>query len=72
MAEGFEAALPGPLRDGARRARQLVTGMPGGGTLFEELGFRYIGPIDGHDLAQLLATLRAARTRATGPVLIHA
>jgi ferredoxin len=46
--------------------------MPGGGTLFEELGFTYIGPIDGHDMAQVLATLRAARTRATGPVLIHA
>ena len=71
-AEGFEAALPGPLRDGARRARALVTGMPGGGTLFEELGFSYIGPIDGHDLPSLLATLRAARARATGPVLIHA
>jgi 1-deoxy-D-xylulose-5-phosphate synthase len=71
-AESFEAALPGPLREGARRARQLVTGMPGGGTLFEELGFSYIGPIDGHDLPMLLATLRAARTRATGPVLIHA
>ncbi len=72
MAEGFEAALPGPIRDGARRARALVTGMPGGGTLFEELGLDYIGPIDGHDLPQLLATLRAAKTRATGPVLIHA
>jgi 1-deoxy-D-xylulose-5-phosphate synthase len=72
MAEGFEAALPGPLRDGARRARALVTGMPGGGTLFEELGLEYIGPVDGHDLLQLLATLRAARTRASGPVLIHA
>jgi 1-deoxy-D-xylulose-5-phosphate synthase len=72
MAEGFEAALPGPLRDGARRARALVTGMPGGGTLFEELGLEYIGPVDGHDLPQLLATLRAAKTRATGPVLIHA
>ena len=72
MAEGFEAALPGPLRDGARRARALVTGTPGGGTLFEELGLDYIGPVDGHDLPQLLATLRAARTRATGPVLIHA
>ncbi len=71
-AEGFEAVLPGPLRDGARRARALVTGMPGGGTLFEELGFSYIGPIDGHDMPQLLATLRAARARATGPVLIHA
>ena len=72
MAHGFEAALPGPLRDHARRARQLVTGLPGGqGTLFEELGFSYIGPIDGHDMGQLLPVLRAARTRATGPVLIH-
>ncbi len=73
MAEGFESALPGPLRDHARRARQLVTGMQtgGSGTLFEELGFSYIGPIDGHDMGQLLPVLRAARTRATGPVLIH-
>ncbi len=72
MAEGFEAGLPGPLRDGARRARALVTGTPGGGTLFEELGFTYIGPVDGHNMVEVLATLRAARTRAAGPVLIHA
>ncbi|MBD1204238.1 MAG: 1-deoxy-D-xylulose-5-phosphate synthase [Rhodobacteraceae bacterium] len=71
-AEEFETHLPGPVRDGARRARALVTGMPGGGTLFEELGFSYVGPIDGHDMGQVLATLRAARARATGPVLIHA
>ena len=73
LAEGFEKALPGPLRDHARRARELVTGMAGGasGTLFEALGFSYIGPIDGHDLDQLIPVLRAARTRATGPVLIH-
>lgn len=71
MAEGFEAALPGPFREGARRARHLVTGFPGGGTLFEELGFTYVGPIDGHDMSQLLPVLRAARARATGPVLIH-
>ncbi|TCP59952.1 1-deoxy-D-xylulose-5-phosphate synthase [Rhodovulum bhavnagarense] len=71
VAEGFEAALPGPIREGARRARQLVTGFPGGGTLFEELGFDYIGPIDGHDMGQLLTVLRAARARASGPVLIH-
>ncbi len=70
-AAGFEAALPGPVRDGARRARALVTGLPGGGTLFEEFGFSYIGPIDGHDMAQLLGTLRAAKARASGPVLIH-
>ncbi|RVT81931.1 1-deoxy-D-xylulose-5-phosphate synthase [Rhodobacteraceae bacterium CCMM004] len=72
MAEGFEAALPGPIRDHARRARQLVTGAAGGqGTLFEELGLSYVGPIDGHDMGQLLPVLRAARARATGPVLIH-
>ena len=72
VAEGVEAHLPGPIRDGARRARAMVTGLPGGGTLFEEFGFEYIGPVDGHDMGQLLATLRAARARATGPVLIHA
>ncbi len=71
LAEGFEAALPSPLRDGAKRARQLVTGLHGSGTLFEELGFEYVGPINGHDLNQLLPVLRAARARATGPVLIH-
>ena len=72
MAQDFEAALPGPLRDHARRARQLVTGtVQTGGTMFEELGFDYIGPINGHDMDQLLAVLRATKTRATGPVLIH-
>ena len=72
VAEGVESHLPGHIRDGARRARQMVTGMPGGATLFEEFGFTYIGPIDGHDMGQVLSTLRAARARATGPVLIHA
>ncbi len=72
LAEGFESSLPAPMRESAKRARQLVTGATQGtGTLFEELGFDYIGPIDGHDLSQLLPVLRAARTRATGPVLIH-
>lgn len=72
LAEGFESALPAPMREGAKRARQLVTGnLQGSGTLFEELGFEYIGPINGHDMGQLLPVLRAARARATGPVLIH-
>jgi len=72
LAAGFEALLPGPLRDHARRTRQLVTGMPGGGTLFEELGFTYVGPIDGHSMPDLLAVLRAVRATSSGPVLIHA
>ncbi len=72
LASGAVDALPSPLRIGARRAKALVTGSAQGRTLFEELGFDYIGPIDGHDMGQLLATLRAAKTRARGPVLIHA
>ena len=71
LAEGMESALPGPLREGARRARALVTGQPDRGTLFEELGFSYIGPVDGHDMDDLLAVLRAAKVRASGPMLIH-
>ena len=71
FAEGFEQALPEPMREGAKRARQMVTGVGSSGTIFEEFGFSYIGPINGHDMSQLLPVLRAARTRATGPVLIH-
>jgi 1-deoxy-D-xylulose-5-phosphate synthase len=71
IAEGVESLLPPPVRDGARRARQLVTGQGNSGTLFEELGFDYMGPIDGHDMTQLLRVLRTARARAKGPVLIH-
>ncbi|MEM1361726.1 MAG: 1-deoxy-D-xylulose-5-phosphate synthase, partial [Pseudomonadota bacterium] len=71
LANEMEAAMPGPMRESARRARQLVTGAAGAGTLFEELGFDYIGPIDGHNMGQLLTVLRSARTRGNGPVLIH-
>ncbi len=71
MAEGMEKFAPKPVRDGARRARELVTGLESRGTFFEELGFDYIGPIDGHDMGQLLSVLRGAKARSTGPVLIH-
>ena len=72
LGKEFKAALPGPLRDHARRARQLVTGATkASGTLFEELGFEYVGPINGHDMDQLLTVLKFVRARATGPVLIH-
>ncbi len=50
----------------------MIKHMTVGGTLFEELGFSYVGPIDGHDMEQLLAVLRTVKARATGPVLIHA
>ncbi len=70
-AKGFASLLPPPLQDGARRAKELVKSMTVGGTLFEELGFSYVGPIDGHDMEQLLSVLRTVHARADGPVLIH-
>ncbi|MEM7242528.1 MAG: 1-deoxy-D-xylulose-5-phosphate synthase [Pseudomonadota bacterium] len=70
-AEDFARHLPEPLREGAKRAKELVSGVAEGRTLFENLGFDYLGPIDGHDMFTLLSCLRAARLRATGPVLIH-
>jgi 1-deoxy-D-xylulose-5-phosphate synthase len=68
--EEIESHLPSTLREGARRARQLVTGRSQS-TFFEDLGFNYLGPIDGHDMQQLLYVLRAAKFRSTGPTLIH-
>ncbi|MFV0300903.1 MAG: 1-deoxy-D-xylulose-5-phosphate synthase [Paracoccus sp. (in: a-proteobacteria)] len=72
MAKGAVGFLPGPIQEGARRAKEMLKGMTVGGTLFEELGFSYIGPVDGHDLDQLLPLLRTVKARADGPVLIHA
>ena len=70
-AKGAVSLLPEPFREGAKRAKEMIKGMAVGGTLFEELGFSYIGPIDGHDMDQLLPILRTVQARATGPTLIH-
>ncbi|WP_415922297.1 1-deoxy-D-xylulose-5-phosphate synthase [Tateyamaria sp. SN6-1] len=70
-AKGAVSLLPEPFREGAKRAKEMLKGMAVGGTLFEELGFSYLGPIDGHDMGQLLPVLRTVHDRATGPVLIH-
>lgn len=70
-AKGAVSLLPEPFREGAKRAKDMLKGMTVGGTLFEQLGFSYLGPIDGHDMDQLLPVLRTVQTRATGPVLIH-
>ena len=70
-AKGAVSLLPPPFRDGAKRAKDLLKGFAVGGTLFEALGFSYVGPIDGHDLDQLLPLLRTVKARATGPMLIH-
>jgi 1-deoxy-D-xylulose-5-phosphate synthase len=71
-AKGAVGFLPPPFQEGARRAKEMLKGMTVGGTLFEELGFSYVGPIDGHDMETLLGVLRAVKSRATGPTLIHA
>ncbi|MCE8539884.1 1-deoxy-D-xylulose-5-phosphate synthase [Ruegeria pomeroyi] len=70
-AKGAVSLLPEPFREGAKRAKEMLKGMAVGGTLFEELGFSYIGPIDGHDMHQLLPVLRTIKARATGPILLH-
>ena len=70
-AKGAVSLLPEPFREGAKRAKDFLKGMTVGGTLFEQLGFSYVGPIDGHDLDQLLPVLRTVKARATGPILIH-
>jgi 1-deoxy-D-xylulose-5-phosphate synthase len=71
-AKGAVSLLPEPFREGAKRAKDMVKHMTVGGTLFEELGFSYVGPIDGHDMDQLLQVLRTVKDRATGPIMIHA
>ncbi len=70
-AKGAVSLLPSPFQEGAKRARDMVKHMTVGGTLFEQLGFSYVGPIDGHDMDQLLNVLRTVKQRATGPMLIH-
>jgi 1-deoxy-D-xylulose-5-phosphate synthase len=64
--------LPKRLEQMARRAEELARSFVTGGTLFEELGFYYIGPIDGHNLDHLLPVLKNIRDgKETGPVLVH-
>lgn len=65
--------LPSPLRHAAKRAEEGARHVLGGGTLFEEMGFYYIGPVDGHNMDELLPILRNVRdSKQDMPVLIHA
>jgi len=63
--------LPKFFEQRALRAEEYARGMITGGTLFEELGFYYVGPIDGHNLDHLLPVLRNVRDAKAGPVLVH-
>jgi 1-deoxy-D-xylulose-5-phosphate synthase len=72
MAKRVADRLPRPVRNAARRAEEYARGMATGGTLFEELGFYYLGPLDGHNIGRLLPVLENVRDfRGPGPVLIH-
>ena len=63
--------LPKPVELTAKRAEEYARGIAMGGTLFEELGFYYVGPIDGHNLEHLIPVLENIRDSKNGPVLIH-
>ncbi len=63
--------LPKSLFETARRVEEFTRGLMTGGTLFEELGFYYVGPIDGHNLDHLLPVLENARDATEGPILVH-
>src|SRR6201999_2890052 len=63
--------FPRPLAVTARRAEEYARGIAMGGTLFEELGFYYVGPIDGHNLEHLIPVLENVRDTRNGPILVH-
>ncbi len=67
----FAKILPRPLAKSLKKTDEFARGMAMGGTLFEELGFYYVGPIDGHDLEHLVPVLENVRDMAEGPCLIH-
>ena len=72
VAKQMMQRFPKSFERTAKRAEEYARGMAsGGGTLFEELGFYYVGPIDGHNLEHLLPVLRNARDAGNGPILIH-
>ncbi|WP_404710738.1 1-deoxy-D-xylulose-5-phosphate synthase [Sphingomonas sp. MMS24-J13] len=71
LAKRFARHLPRPLQDAARKSDEFARGMAMGGTLFEQLGFYYVGPIDGHNLEHLIPVLENVRDASEGPCLIH-
>jgi 1-deoxy-D-xylulose-5-phosphate synthase len=71
LARRVARRLPRPLHDAARKTDEFARGMATGGTLFEELGFYYVGPVDGHNLDHLLPVLENVRDAEEGPILVH-
>ena len=71
IAKRLAKKLPASLQKAAKRTDEYARGMAMGGTLFEELGFYYVGPIDGHNIDHLIPVLENVRDAAEGPCLIH-
>ncbi len=71
LAKQLAQLLPKRLEESARRAEEYARGMAMGGTLFEELGLYYVGPIDGHNFDHLLPVLKNVRDAGEGPILVH-
>ena len=71
LAKRIARKLPRPLHDAARKTDEFARGLATGGTLFEELGFYYVGPVDGHNLEHLLPVLENVRDAEEGPILVH-
>lgn len=71
FAKEIAKLFPKSIEERARRAEEYARGMATGGTLFEELGLYYVGPIDGHNLDHLLPVLKNVRDAGEGPILVH-
>jgi 1-deoxy-D-xylulose-5-phosphate synthase len=71
LAQKLARAMPDPLHSGLKRMEEYTRGWLTGGTLFEELGFYYVGPVDGHDVRALVEVLENVRDADIGPMLVH-
>ena len=71
LAQRFARKLPDSLHRTARKVEEYARGLATGGTLFEELGFYYVGPVDGHNIEQLVEILENVRDADEGPMLVH-
>src|SRR6476646_8334500 len=71
LAQKLARSMPDPLHSGLRRMEEYTRGWLTGGTLFEELGFYYVGPVDGHDVRALVEVLENVRDAEIGPMLVH-
>jgi 1-deoxy-D-xylulose-5-phosphate synthase len=71
LGRNVASAFPRPLKEAAKKAEEYARGMVSGGTFFEELGFFYVGPIDGHNVGDLVSVLKNVKTIEGKPVLVH-